>query len=409
MHEVVVVGGGAAGMVAAYTAATKGNRVILLEKNEKLGKKLYITGKGRCNLTNNVPVAEFLNNVVNNSKFLYGALNAFSPEDTLTFFENNGCKLKTERGNRVFPVSDKSSDIIKTLQNALVSSGVDFRLNTEVLSIIARDGKVYGVKTDKGEIFCDSLIICTGGVSYPLTGSTGDGYKFAKNVGHTIVSPKPSLVGLELKGDEFLPLQGLSLKNVAVSFIVDGREVYHDFGEMLFTHFGLSGPMVLSASAHLRDNDFRDVKVSIDLKPALDRETLEKRILSDFAKYINRDLGNALGDLLPQKMILPFLTLAGLDVRKKVNVLTKAERERMLDALKGFVIPISGFRPIEEAIVTSGGVDVKEIYPKTMMSRKIDRLFFAGEMIDVDAYTGGFNLQIAFSTGYLAGLSASLT
>ena len=239
MHDVIVVGGGAAGMIAAFAAATKGDRVILLEKNEKLGKKLYITGKGRCNLTNNVSVAEFLNNVVNNSKFLYGALNSFSPEDTISFFENNGCKLKTERGNRVFPVSDKSSDIIKTLQNALVSSGVDICLNTEVLSIVVRDGKVFGVRTDKDEIASDSVIICTGGISYPLTGSTGDGYTFAKQAGHKIVELKPSLCGLELFGADFILAQGLSLKNVAIDVLKDGKSVYKDFGEMLFTHYGV--------------------------------------------------------------------------------------------------------------------------------------------------------------------------
>ena len=404
--RIAVVGGGAAGMMAAGTASKYGAAVTVFERNSGPGKKLLITGKGRCNLTNDCSPDEFIRNVTKNAPFLYSAISRFTPQDTKELFSSLGVELKTERGQRVFPSSDKSRDILAALERYI--SSCTFR-HAKVTGIAVSDGRVSGVQCGNDLFPFDSVILATGGISYPLTGSDGSGLAIARRLGHTVTPLIPSLVPLVSPSPLCPAMQGLSLKNVALSLLVNGRLIYSDFGEMLFTHFGLSGPMVLSASAHLRDNDFRDVKVSIDLKPALDRQTLEKRILSDFAKYINRDLGNALGDLLPQKMILPFLTLAGLDVRKKVNVLTKAERERMLDALKGFVIPISGFRPIEEAIVTSGGVDVKEIYPKTMMSRKIDRLFFAGEMIDVDAYTGGFNLQIAFSTGYLAGLSASLT
>ena len=406
MHDVIVVGGGAAGMIAAFAAATKGDRVILLEKNEKLGKKLYITGKGRCNLTNNVSVAEFLNNVVNNSKFLYGALNSFSPEDTISFFENNGCKLKTERGNRVFPVSDKSSDIIKTLQNALVSSGVDICLNTEVLSIVVRDGKVFGVRTDKDEIASDSVIICTGGISYPLTGSTGDGYKFAKIVGHSVVSPKPSLVGLELKGEDFLSLQGLSLKNVAVSFVADGREVYRDFGEMLFTHYGVSGPIILSASCILNRITAKNILLKIDLKPALDEKTLDNRLIREFDAGKLKSLSTVMRSLLPQSLIEIVLKSASLNGEKRCCDVTKAERFNIVFALKNLQYSFKALRPINEAVVTAGGVSVKEINPKTMESKLIKGLFFAGEVLDVDAFTGGFNIQIAFSTGFVAGNNA---
>ena len=404
--RIAVVGGGAAGLLAAGIASANGAAVTIFERNPGPGKKLLITGKGRCNLTNDCSPEEFIRNVTKNGSFLYSAINRFTPQDTKDLFTSLGVDLKTERGQRVFPASDKSRDILSALERH--TSNCAFR-HTKVTGIALSEGRVSGVVCGDDCFPFDSVILATGGVSYPLTGSDGSGFAIARKLGHTVTPLIPSLVPLVSPSPFCREMQGLSLKNVALTLRVNGREVYTDFGEMLFTHFGLSGPMVLSASAHLRSADFRDVKVSIDLKPALDRETLEKRLLSDFAKYINRDLGNALGDLLPQKMILPFLSLAGINPRKKVNVLTKPERERMLDTLKDFTIPISGFRPIEEAIVTSGGIDVKEIYPKTMMSRKVDRLFFAGEIIDVDAYTGGFNLQIAFSTGYLAGLSASLT
>ena len=406
MRNVIVVGGGAAGMIAAYASATNGNQVVLLEKNEKLGKKLYITGKGRCNLTNNVPVAEFLNNVVNNSKFLYGALNVFSPDDTISFFENNGCKLKTERGNRVFPVSDKSSDVIKTLQNALVSCGVDIRLNTTVLGVKVCDGKVCCVKTDKGEIVCDSLIICTGGISYPLTGSTGDGYKFAKDVGHSIISPKPSLVGLELKGDGFTCLQGLSLKNVSVSFIADGKEVYRDFGEMLFTHYGISGPIILSASCILNRISAKNILLKIDLKPALDEKVLDNRLIREFDAGKLKSLSTVMRSLLPQSLIDVVLKSASIDSEKRCCDITKTERFNIVSALKNLQFKVKALRPIDEAVVTAGGVSVKEINPKTMESKLIKGLYFAGEVLDVDAFTGGFNIQIAFSTGFIAGNNA---
>lgn len=393
-------------MVAAYSASLKNNRVVLLEQNEKLGKKLYISGKGRCNLTNNLPVPEFLNNVVNNPKFLYGALNCFSPADVMEFFETHGCMLKTERGNRVFPVSDKSSDVIKTLQNALISNGVEIKLNSKVTDIIVKNKKVFGVSTENGTIECDSVIVCTGGVTYPLTGSMGDGYKFAEKSGHKIITTKPSLVGIELKGEEFLPLQGLSLKNVAITFTADGREVYRDFGEMLFTHFGVSGPIILSASCIINRVNAHKIILKIDLKPALDEKTLNDRLIREFGAAKLKSLNNVMRELVPQTLIETVLKTAGLSGEKRCCGVTKVERANLVFALKNLQFEMKGFRPMDEAIVTSGGVSVKEINPKTMESKLVKGLFFAGEVMDVDAFTGGFNIQIAFSTGFVAGNNA---
>lgn len=406
MHNIVVIGGGAAGMIAAYSASLNKNHVILLEKNEKLGKKLYITGKGRCNLTNNVPVSEFLNNVVRNAKFLYGTLNELAPENVIEFFENNGCKLKTERGNRVFPVSDKSSDIIKTLKTVLEKNSVDIRLNTEVLKIETQNGKINGVQTTNGFIPCDSVIVCTGGVSYPLTGSNGDGYKFAKDNGHTVIAPIPSLVGIELKGNKFSAMQGLSLKNVAISVFADGKEIYSDFGEMLFTHFGVSGPIILSASCIINRTDAKKIILKIDLKPALDEKTLNTRLVREFNDGNLKSVSNVMRSLLPQTLIETVLDAAAIYGGKRCCDITKNERQNIVSALKGLEFEIKGLRPIDEAIVTAGGVSVKEIVPKTMESKLVKGLYFAGEVLDVDAFTGGFNIQIAFSTGFTAGKNA---
>ena len=402
--RVVVIGGGAAGLLAAGTARENGASVTVVEQNDRPGKKILITGKGRCNVTNDCTPSEFISNVTKNERFLYSAVNRFSPRDMQELLSSLGVELKTERGKRVFPATDKSADVLSALLR--YTSGCTF-LHAKAKAIALDSGSAVGVVTDRGTVPCDAVILATGGASYPLTGSDGSGYRIARAAGHTVTPLVPSLVPLVSPSPLCKEMQGLSLKNVALTLYDGNREIYRDFGEMLFTHFGMSGPMILSASAHLRNTDFQNVRVEIDLKPALDEQTLEKRILSDFSKYINRDVQNGLNDLLPQKMILPFLSLSEIDPRKKINVLTKAERGRMLSTLKSFTIPVSGFRPIEEAIVTSGGVSVKEIDPKTMASRLVGGLYFAGEIIDVDAYTGGFNLQIAFSTGFLAGRSAS--
>lgn len=402
--EIAVIGGGAAGLLAAGTAFRAGARVTVIERGDKPGKKILISGKGRCNVTNDCSPSEFINHVTKNARFLYSAINRFSPQDMKNLLTELGVELKTERGQRVFPASDKSADILA----ALLRYNSDCRfLKSRATGIRVENGRVTGVETATGTLRFDAVILATGGASYPLTGSDGSGYAIAREVGHTVTPLTPSLVPLVSPSPLCPGMQGLSLKNAGLTLFDGEKALYRDFGEMLFTHFGMSGPMILSASAHLRKTDFRDVRVEIDLKPALDEATLERRLLSDFSKYVNRDAQNALSDLLPQKMILPFLTLSRVDPRKKINVLTRAERAAMLYTLKHFTLPVSGFRPIEEAIVTSGGVSVKEIDPKTMASRLVEGLFFAGEVIDVDAYTGGFNLQIAFSTGFLAGQSAA--
>lgn len=408
-NKVIVVGGGAAGMMAAVTAAQNGADTVLFERNDRLGKKLRITGKGRCNVTNDCDLNEFLANVPTNPRFLYAALSAFSTQDTKDFFERLGVPLKTERGKRVFPVSDKAADIVSALSRACRDNGVQVRYH-RVKHLLFEDGAVKGVAYDGGEETADAVILCTGGRSYPMTGSDGDGYRFAREVGHTVTPLYPSLVPLTAKGNLCASMQGLSLKNVRLRVVrcATGKTVYEDFGEMMFTHYGLTGPMVLSASAHLSDIADGVYEAVVDLKPALDEKSLDARIRSDFAKYQNRDLLNALDDLLPQKMIEPMLRYCGLEQRKKVNSVTKEERGVLLQALKGMRIPLKGFRPLEEAIVTRGGVSVKEISPKSMESKLVRGLYFAGELMDVDAYTGGFNLQIAFSTSYAAGTAAAM-
>ncbi|MBR7136207.1 MAG: NAD(P)/FAD-dependent oxidoreductase [Clostridia bacterium] len=401
--KTIVVGGGAAGMIAAYYAAITGSETVLIEKNEKLGKKIYITGKGRCNITNNCSPQEFLSNVVSNSKFLYGAINVFSNHDLIELFEKNGLEIKIERGNRVFPQSDKASDVTKVLEKMLKKVGVDIRLGVEVTDIIVEQDLVKGVNTTNGEILCDSIVVCSGGVSYPLTGSTGDGFKFAKKVGHSIVDLRPSLVGVELKGTDFLQMQGVSLKNVGFKAVMGEKTIYSDFGEMLFTHFGVSGPIVLSCSAHINRKDLSNVKFIVDLKPALDDQTLTARLIREFKENNVKNLFSVMRSMLPKSVIDVVLRQAGVSGQKNCSEITVNERERIVSALKGLSFDVKKLRPIDEAIVTAGGINVKEINPKTMESKLIKGLFFAGEVVDLDAYTGGYNLQIAWSTGFVAG------
>ena len=405
---VAVIGGGAAGMMAAIHAAYMGAEVTLYEKNDRLGKKLRITGKGRCNVTNDSSTEEFLQNVPTNPRFLYAALNRFSTADTMDFFEGCGVPLKVERGKRVFPVSDKASDIIKALADRMKDCGVKV-VTDKITDIEICNGEVYGVRAADKLYTADSVIICTGGRSYSVTGSDGDGYKFAKRAGHTVTELKPSLVPIVCEGDICPRMQGLSLKNVSLRVVRrdSGKCVYEDFGEMMFTHFGITGPMVLSASAHLPDISEGKYEAHIDLKPALDEAALDARIRSDFAKYNNKDFINSLGDLLPLKMIEPVVELSGIDPRKKVNSVTREERHALLGTIKCIKLSLSRFRPIEEAIITKGGVAVNEINPKTMESKLVRGLYFAGEVLDLDAYTGGFNLQIAFSTAVVAGENAA--
>jgi len=406
MHKVVVIGGGAAGMMAAIASAQIGNNVILLEKNEKLGKKIYITGKGRCNLTACVENNEFFNNVVSNPKFLFGAINTLSPFKLMSFFEENGLTLKEERGNRVFPQSDKASDVTKTLEKKIISLGVDVRLNTTAQKILTNDNSVCGVMTDIGEISCDSVIICTGGISYQATGSTGDGYVFAKELGHTVIDLKPALVGLELKGNDFLELQGVSLKNVKLSAFFNNKCCFTDFGEMLFTHFGISGPIVLSCASKINRLNFNELKICIDLKPALNNDVLDNRLLREFKENNTKNLSTTFRSLLPKSLIEVVLRQAKVNGNKNCSEITVQERQKLIFALKNLSFEVKKLRPIDEAIVTAGGINVKEINPKTMQSKIVNGLFFAGEVIDVDAFTGGYNLQIAFSTGYVAGLNS---
>lgn len=399
--DVTIIGGGAAGLFAACQLASGGVDVILLERNDICGKKLLITGKGRCNVTNNCPGDEVMKNIPRNPRFLFSALSAFGPADIMSFFEAQGVKLKTERGNRVFPESDKSSDIQRVLISCARKNGVRI-VQGRAEAVVTRDGAVAGVKAGDISIDCPCAMIATGGKSYPLTGSTGDGYTMAASLGHNIVEPKPSLVPLvEAEGGDCLEMQGLALKNVALKLIDQkGKTAYSDFGELLFTHFGLSGPLVLSASAHMKGKNSYIVR--LDLKPALDEKTLDARILRDFEKYQNKDFSNALGDLLPRLMIPVMIKRSGIDPAIKVNSITKQQRRSLLEAIKAFDIVISGKRPVDEAIVTSGGVKTAEISPSTMESKLISGLYFAGEVIDVDAYTGGFNLQIAWSTANCA-------
>ena len=405
-NNVVVIGGGAAGMMAAGTAASFGAHVTLLEPNGKLGKKLFITGKGRCNVTNNCTSDEVLKNVPVNPRFLYSALSGFSPADAMAFFEAHGCKLKTERGNRVFPESDQAGSVIDALRRFLKETGVKIEWE-RALEITAQNGAVTGVRTQTRVVPADKVILATGGCSYPATGSTGDGYEMARRLGHTIIEPRGSLVPLVEKGHTCAAMQGLALKNVNVKLLdAKGKCVFEEFGELLFTHFGLSGPAILSASCHMqRGKD--GYRVVIDLKPALDEKTLDARLLRDFAEFQNKDLANALVKLLPHSMIVPAIQKAGLSSQQKVNELTKAERRALLETLKHFPIDIASCAPVEQAIVTSGGVKVSEVSPKTMESKLVKGLYFAGELLDVDAYTGGFNLQIAWATGRLAGSASA--
>ena len=400
--EIAVIGGGPAGMFAAINLADFGMNVTLFERNPRLGKKLAITGKGRCNITNNCTRDEFLSNVPTNPKFLFGALSAFSTQDTIEFFESRGVPVKTERGNRVFPVSDKAIDVVRALSTEC-SDKVNV-VHEKVEQILCKDGRAVGLMTPSGEHRFDAVLLATGGKSYPLTGSDGNGYNLVKALGHTIVKPLPSLVPLEAHGSLCKRLQGLSLKNVGIKFTdkQTGKMLYEDFGEMMFTHFGVTGPTILSATSHIRRENYTGITLSIDLKPALDEKTLDKRILSDFSEANNKDFVNSLSKLLPAKLIEPIVGLTGIDPRKKVNTITKEERKRIVDVLKGLTVPLKGPRPIDEAIVTNGGVSTKEINPGTMQSKIIDGLYFAGEVIDVDAYTGGFNIQIALSTAFLA-------
>lgn len=405
--NVAVIGGGPAGMTAAIFAAKSGAKVTLFERKDRLGLKLGITGKGRCNLTNNCPPDEFLRSVPTNPRFLYSSLFAFTPQDVMAWFESLGVPLKTERGNRVFPVSDKASDIVNALRREVNKSGKVIR--ERVTEIITEGGEVKGLRTIKDEYRFDRIIIATGGLSYPVTGSDGDGLRFAKELGIEVVPPKPALVPLETVENWCAEAMGLSLKNTTLKVIntQTGKTVYEDFGEMMFTHFGVSGPMILSASSYLPDIEPGKYRISLDLKPALDLKQLDARVLSDFAKYANRDFINSLGDLLPAKLIPVIVKLSGIDPHRKVNSITKAERAALVTLLKGLTCTVKRKRPIDEAIVTSGGVKVSELSPKTMECKKIRGLYFAGEVIDVDAYTGGFNLQIAFCTGHAAGIAAA--
>lgn len=402
---IVVIGGGAAGMMAAIRAAQCGAQVTLLERNREMGKKLRITGKGRCNVTNACPTEEIFENIPTNHRFLYSALYSFTNYDVMSFFEECGVPLKEERGQRVFPKSDKAADIVSALKRKMEELNIKI-VQGRAEEILTENGRVKGVKADTLTLFCDRVILATGGKSYPMTGSEGDGYVMAKKLGHTVTNIKGSLVPLETS-ENTKELMGLSLKNISVTvFDKNGRRVFSDFGEMLFTHFGITGPVILSSSSHMGD-DPEGTRVEIDMKPALDEQTLDKRILRDFQKYQNRNFENALSELLPNKMIDYIVSISGIDRYKKVNSITKDERKTLLDLLKHLTFTIKKYRPIAEAIVTSGGIDVREINASTMESKKTEGLYFAGEIIDVDAYTGGFNLQIAFSTGYLAGEKAA--
>lgn len=402
--KVIVVGGGAAGMMAAFWAAKEGDDVILLEQNEKLGKKLFITGKGRCNVTNACGIEELLDHVVTNKEFLYSGFYSFSNEMVIELLEKLGCPMKIERGNRVFPLSDRSSDVIRALEQGLRQNGVEIRLNTKVKNILKDNGCAAGVRLAGGDtVKADKVIVATGGMSYPSTGSTGDGYRFARENGHHITELVPALVPLQTAGDICSRLQGLSLRNIKAVLTADGKKVYDEFGEMLFTHFGVSGPVILSASSHLKQYRGKKLELHIDWKPALSDEQLDHRILRDFQKVMNKEFKNSLDYLLPKKAIPVMIELSGIPGHKKVNEITKEERRRLLSLMKDFTLTVTGARGFKEAIITQGGIDVKEIDPGTMESKKIKGLYFAGEVLDLDAVTGGFNLQIAWSTGYLAG------
>ena len=404
MRRVIVIGGGAAGMMAAVAAADTGANVVLLEKNEKLGKKLFITGKGRCNVTNGADMDTLFANICTNPRFMYSALYGFDNYAVMDFLEKAGCALKTERGERVFPVSDHSSDVIAAFQRELKKRNVEIHLNTEVADLLIKDGCVLGVRLSGGnQMEADSVIVCTGGVSYPSTGSTGDGYRFAEETGHKVTEVYPALVPFQVKEAWCGQLMGLSLKNVTVQLICGKKKVYEGFGEMLFTHFGVSGPLILSASSYYLPGS--EAELLIDLKPAIETEQLDKRILRDFEENKNRQFKNALGGLFPVKLIPVMVELSGIHPDKKVNEITREERKRFLELIKKLPLTVTGTRSFAEAIITKGGVTVKDVNPSTMESKKVKGLYFAGEVLDVDALTGGFNLQIAWSTGHLAGES----
>ncbi len=403
MTDVIIIGGGAAGCFAAVWAARYGKSVIVFEKNEKLGRKLRITGKGRCNVTNNSSTDEHMKNIPVNPRFLYSSFSNFDADSTMEFFEGLGVPLKTERGNRVFPVSDNANDIADALAREMKNLGVQV-IHSRVTKLITENNTVKGVKAGGQEYPCSSVIIACGGKSYPNTGSTGDGYTLAESVGHTVTELKPSLVPLTSHDRYCTEMMGLSLRNVTLKLMDGEKAIYSEMGEMLFTHFGVSGPLVLSASSHIRDMQPNRYKLLIDLKPALTAEQLDARIQRDFAENLNRDFSNGIRALLPAKLIPVAVKLSGISPQQKVNGITKEHRHKFGELLKAFPVRISGFRPIDEAIITSGGVSTKEIDPKTMESKLCSGLFFAGEVIDVDAYTGGFNLQIAFSTAYTAAL-----
>ena len=403
MKDIIVIGGGPAGMMAAISAGRQHN-VTLIEGNDRLGKKLFITGKGRCNVTNKKDISEFFNYIPGNPYFLYSALYTYTNEDVVNFFERKNIRLKTERGDRVFPLSDKSSDIIKGLETALKESNVNIKLLSKVKDVQFKDNLINSITLESSEkIYGDYFIFCTGGLSYPLTGSTGKGHYLSKKLGHNIISPKASLVPIEIVEEWVKELMGLSLKNVELKILKNKKIVFKEQGEMLFTHFGISGPLVLSASRYI--DITKEMEVSINLKPALEEIELYKRIQKDFQKYINKDFKNSLDDLLPKKLIPIIIKLSKIDEVKKVNSITKEERKNLVHLLQNLNMKVKGLRPIEEAIVTAGGVDTKEIDPSTMKSKLIENLSFAGEIIDVDAFTGGYNVQIALSTGYLAGSS----
>ena len=405
-NKITVVGGGAAGMMAAIRAAELGARVTLLEPNERLGKKLNITGKSRCNVTNNAGLEELLANVPKNGKFLYSAFSRFDGRDAMAFFEKLGVPLKTERGNRVFPVSDSAFDISAALERRLKALRVAI-IRDRAVSLDIADGAVTGVTGEKGTYPADAVILATGGVSYPATGSTGEGHRMAAEAGHTVTPLQGSLVPLKEQGNDCARMQGLSLRNVSLTVFENEKKIYTDFGEMLFTHFGVSGPLILSASAHMRRFEKKEYRLEIDLKPALEETQLDKRILSDFEKYCNHDFCNALNDLLPQKMVPEMIRASGIDPHCKVNTITREQRRTLVQLFKHWPIEIAGLRPVTDAIITSGGIKVSEINPTTMESKIVKGLYFAGELIDVDAYTGGFNLQIAWATGRAAGISAA--
>ena len=416
MSKVAIIGGGAAGMMAAIGAAICGHEVHIFEKNEKLGKKIYITGKGRCNVTNSSEMDVLFKNIVTNPKFMYSAFYTMSNDMVIDMFNNDmGVPTKVERGNRVFPESDKSSDIINGLTRRLRELGVEVRLHTEVDKLLVEDGAIKGIKLKTGKtvgktddiVYCENVIVATGGFSYQTTGSNGDGYKMAEATGHRVTDILPALVPLNTKEEYAKELQGLSLRNIKATFYANGKEVYSDFGEMLFTHFGISGPVILSGSSYItaRLNRGEKISVKIDLKPALTVDELDARVLRDFSEALNKDFANSLGKLLPTKLIPIVIELSGIEPHKKVNEVTKEERKKLVDILKGMELNIASTRSFNEAIITQGGVNVKDVNPNTMESKLVKGLFFAGEVLDIDALTGGYNLQLAWSTGYLAGLS----